>query len=101
MRLKGPQIPIVAEHDRASLIASLHCVDLVIIFDSDTPEELLRIFKPHVLVKGADYKQEDVVGRAIVELSGGTLHLIPLLDRYSTTNIAWKVCESSRIVNHR
>jgi len=100
-RLKGAKRPILAEHDRASLIASLDCVDLVIIFDSDTPEELLRAFKPHTLVKGEDYTQADVVGRTIVESSGGEVRLIPLMDGYSTTDIACKVWESGWIVDDR
>jgi D-beta-D-heptose 7-phosphate kinase / D-beta-D-heptose 1-phosphate adenosyltransferase len=99
MRLKGPQRPIVAEHDRASLIAALHCVDLVVIFHSDTPEELLRLFRPHVLVKGENYRQEDVLGRRIVESNGGTVRLVPLIGGYSTANIAWKVKESGRVVS--
>lgn len=100
-RLKGAQRPILSEHDRASLIASLDCVDLVIIFESDTPEELLRAFKPHILVKGAGSNQGDVVGRTIVESSGGKVSLIPILDGYSTTDIACKVRGSSWMVNDR
>lgn len=90
-RLKGPGRPILSERDRASLVASLDCVDLVIIFESDTPDDLLSCIRPHSLVKGSDYKQEQIMGRAIVESYGGEVRLIPLLNGYSTTNIATKV----------
>jgi D-beta-D-heptose 7-phosphate kinase/D-beta-D-heptose 1-phosphate adenosyltransferase len=93
-RLKGPGRPILAERDRASLVASLDCVDLVLIFESDSPEELLRVFKPHTLVKGDDYMQEEVLGREIVESNGGQVRLIPLLKGYSTTDITSKVREA-------
>ena len=95
-RLKGPKRPILAEHDRASLLASLDCVDLVVIFDEDTPEELLRRVMPHLLVKGSDYKEAEVLGRAFVESYGGQVKLIPLLNGYSTTIISEKVAESGR-----
>ena len=90
-RLKGPGRPILSERDRASLVASLDCVDLVIIFESDTPDDLLSCIRPHSLVKGSDYKQEQIMGRAIVESYGGEVRLIPLLNGYSTTDIATKV----------
>jgi D-beta-D-heptose 7-phosphate kinase/D-beta-D-heptose 1-phosphate adenosyltransferase len=92
-RLKGADRPILAERDRASLVASLDCVDLVLIFESDSPEELLRVFRPQTLVKGDDYKQEEVLGREIVESNGGQVRLIPLLKGYSTTDITIKVRE--------
>ena len=90
-RLKGPGRPILSERDRASLVASLDCVDLVILFESDTPDDLLRCIRPHSLVKGSDYKHEQILGRAIVESYGGEVCLIPLLNGYSTTDIASKV----------
>ena len=89
--LKGSGRPILSERDRASLVASLDCVDLVILFESDTPDELLRCIRPHILAKGSDYKHEQVQGRAIVESYGGEVRLIPLLNGYSTTDIASKV----------
>jgi D-beta-D-heptose 7-phosphate kinase/D-beta-D-heptose 1-phosphate adenosyltransferase len=93
-RLKGPGRPILAERDRASLVASLDCVDLVLLFESDTPDDLLRIIKPHLLVKGADYKRGEVIGRTLVESYGGQVRLIPFLPGYSTTDIASKVLEA-------
>ena len=93
-RLKGSGRPILSERDRASLVASLDCVDLVVLFESDTPDDLLRCIRPHVLVKGSDYKHEQVLGRAIVESYGGEVRLIPLLNGYSTTDIASKIIEA-------
>jgi D-beta-D-heptose 7-phosphate kinase/D-beta-D-heptose 1-phosphate adenosyltransferase len=95
-RLKGPGRPILAERDRASLIASLDCVDLVLVFEPDTPEDLLRALKPDVLAKGADYKPEEVVGREIIESYGGYVRLIPLLDGYSTTDITNRLLDAHR-----
>jgi D-beta-D-heptose 7-phosphate kinase/D-beta-D-heptose 1-phosphate adenosyltransferase len=93
-RLKGPGRPILAERDRASLLASLDCVDLVLLFETDTPEDLLKVIKPHVLVKGADYRPQEVVGREIVESYGGHVHLISLLAGYTTTAITNRVLEA-------
>lgn len=97
-RLKGPRRPILAERDRVSLLASLHCVDLVLLFDADTPEDLLKALKPHVLVKGADYKPEQVVGRQIVEAHGGQVQLVPLLTGYSTTAITKRMLQAYQSV---
>jgi D-beta-D-heptose 7-phosphate kinase/D-beta-D-heptose 1-phosphate adenosyltransferase len=90
-RLKGPSRPILNERDRASLVSSLDCVDLVILFQEDTPELLIETLRPNILVKGADYGLEEVVGRATVESYGGEVHLVPLLQGYSTTAIATRV----------
>ncbi len=90
-RLKGPGRPILTERDRAALLSSLDCVDLVILFDEDTPDLLIEALTPHVLVKGADYRREEVVGRATVELYGGRVHLVPILPGYSTSAITNRV----------
>ena len=94
-RLKGPSRPILGEHDRAAILGSLDCVDVVVIFGEDTPENLIRTLKPDVLVKGADYRRNEVVGREIVESYGGSVCLIQVLEGYSTTNIARKVRSST------
>lgn len=94
-RLKGPSRPILAENDRASLLASLSFVDLVLIFNEDTPEEILHHLKPHILVKGADYKLQEIVGRSIVEAYGGRVQTLKLLSGYSTTAITNKVRAAS------
>jgi len=90
-RLKGPTRPILDEKARAALLGSLETVDLVIIFDEDTPENLIRILKPDILVKGDDYKMDEVIGKEIVESYGGKIHLIPILKDYSTTKITQSV----------
>jgi D-beta-D-heptose 7-phosphate kinase/D-beta-D-heptose 1-phosphate adenosyltransferase len=90
-RLKGPKRPILNENDRATLLASLDCVDMVVLFNEDTPENLIATLKPDILVKGADYKVEDVVGKEVVESYGGKVMLVDLLEGFSTTNIANRV----------
>jgi D-beta-D-heptose 7-phosphate kinase/D-beta-D-heptose 1-phosphate adenosyltransferase len=84
-RLKGAGRPVQPVQARAELLAALEAVDLVVVFDEDTPEKLIAKIKPTVLVKGADYKREEVVGREIVEAAGGEVILIDLVPGYSTS----------------
>jgi rfaE bifunctional protein nucleotidyltransferase chain/domain len=84
-KLKGPNRPINNEEQRCHLLASLFFVDAVILFDENTPLELVRKIQPHVLVKGGDYKPDQVVGGDFVTSNGGFVHIIPLLTGYSTT----------------
>jgi rfaE bifunctional protein nucleotidyltransferase chain/domain len=84
---KGTGRPIVDEADRALLVASLESVDAVCIFDEDTPEGLIAEIAPDVLVKGADWTRENVVGRESVEATGGRVEIIPLLPDRSTTEL--------------
>jgi glycerol-3-phosphate cytidylyltransferase len=86
-RLKGEKRPINSEMDRAIVISELKSVDYVVIFDEDTPLELIAEILPNILVKGGDYKKEDVVGKDIVESGGGEVIIIPFVDGKSTTNI--------------
>ncbi|MEI0602889.1 D-glycero-beta-D-manno-heptose 1-phosphate adenylyltransferase [Brachyspira alvinipulli] len=86
-RLKGESRPINNENDRAVVLAALECITYISIFDEDTPLELIKIVKPDILVKGGDYKIEDVVGR---EYSKETV-LIDFVNGYSTTNIIKKI----------
>lgn len=90
-RLKGPERPINNENDRAEMVAALGFVDYVVVFDEDTPYELIRQIQPDVLVKGGDYKPDQVVGKDLVEKRGGKLVLIPFVDGKSTTNIINKI----------
>ncbi|MFZ0130954.1 MAG: D-glycero-beta-D-manno-heptose-7-phosphate kinase [Desulfobacterales bacterium] len=92
-RLKGDRRPILGETDRAALLGALDCVDLVVIFEEDTPLTLIETLEPDVLVKGADYRPESVVGKEFVESHGGRVHLVPVVDGYSTTGLAQKVSE--------
>lgn len=89
--LKGPTRPVNAEMDRAQVLAALGGVDAVVLFDEETPLALLTLLKPDVLMKGADYTKEQVVGWELVESYGGRVELLPLKDGYSTTNIIKKM----------
>ncbi len=86
-RLKGENRPILSEQDRASILSALGCVDLVVLFSDDTPIHLIENLQPDILVKGADYRLDEVVGREIVESYGGKVCLVPLVKGYSTTGI--------------
>lgn len=90
-RLKGSRRPVLAAADRSTLLGALACVDGVVIFNEDTPLELITHLKPDILVKGADYQLTDVVGRAIVEAYGGTVRLLPLLNGFSTSAIVAQI----------
>lgn len=89
--LKGSQRPIVGQDDRAKIIASLDCVDYVVVFDELTPELLIKELMPDVLVKGGDYTTEEVVGREIVEEAGGRVELVPLVEGWSTSDIVQRI----------
>jgi D-beta-D-heptose 7-phosphate kinase/D-beta-D-heptose 1-phosphate adenosyltransferase len=84
-RLKGAGRPVQPVQSRAEVLAALEAVDLVVVFDEDTPEKLIARVKPTVLVKGSDYKREDVVGHAIVEAQGGEVILIDIVPGHSTS----------------
>ena len=86
-RLKGPDRPVRGQHERAYVLGALESVDVVSVFDEDTPLELLRVLHPDVLVKGGDYTPETIVGREDVEAWGGTVRVVPLTPGYSTTGI--------------
>ncbi|MBN2638328.1 MAG: D-glycero-beta-D-manno-heptose 1-phosphate adenylyltransferase [Bacteroidales bacterium] len=91
---KGNSRPINDEHARATLVASLQFVDAVILFDEETPYELIKQVQPDVLVKGKDYKEEDIVGYDIVKAKGGVIKTIDLVPGYSTTAIEHKIKNS-------
>jgi D-beta-D-heptose 7-phosphate kinase / D-beta-D-heptose 1-phosphate adenosyltransferase len=90
-RLKGPTRPIVGEGERARVMASLAAVDAVVLFDEDTPLELIRALQPEVLVKGGDYTVETVVGHEDVIASGGRVEIVPIVEGFSTTSIVKKL----------
>ncbi len=90
-RLKGPSRPVNPEQDRMEILSALGFVDYVVLFDEDTPYELIKIIQPDVLVKGGDYTVDKVVGRDIVEARGGRVELIPFVDGKSTTSIINKI----------
>ena len=84
-RIKGPRRPIQSESERAAVLASLAAVDLIVIFEEDTPIELIREIRPQLLVKGADYRLDEVVGADLVKSAGGEVLLTDVVPGYSTT----------------
>jgi len=90
-RLKGPTRPIVGERERARVMAALASVDAVVLFEEDTPLELIRALQPNVLVKGGDYTIETVVGHEEVLAFGGRVEIVPTVEGFSTTNIVRKL----------
>lgn len=88
---KGRERPLVPQQDRAEVLAALSSVDYVTIFDEPTPRELITRVLPNILVKGADWAQNEVAGREEVEAAGGRVVSIPLAPGYSTTNLIEKI----------
>ena len=86
-RIKGEGRPVQDEQSRALLLASLRFVDAVILFDEDTPKDLIEFVKPDVLVKGGDYTEETIVGAEFVKANGGEVVVVPLVEGYSTSSI--------------
>ena len=85
--IKGATRPITSEDERAELIAALACVDAAVVFDEDTPWQLIAALQPDVLVKGADWAEDAIVGRDIVEARGGRVVRVPIEPGYATTSI--------------
>lgn len=92
--IKSPSRPIQDELSRAEIMASLGCVDAVIVFDESTPYNLISLLVPDILVKGADYKAEDIVGYDVVIAHGGQVLTLDFLPGYSTSLIEKKIKES-------
>jgi D-beta-D-heptose 7-phosphate kinase/D-beta-D-heptose 1-phosphate adenosyltransferase len=90
-RLKGPKRPLQDEDARAEVIASIKGVSLVMLFDEDTPLELIRLLRPDVIIKGSDYREDQVVGCDLVKSWGGRVHLVTLKEGHSTTRIVTKM----------
>lgn len=88
---KAPDRPINSEHDRAEVVGALASVDAVVIFDEDTPHEIIKALQPDILVKGADWGENAIVGRDIVEARGGRVVRIQLAEGYSTTKIIERI----------
>ena len=91
---KGPERPITRENERAEILLALECVDAVAIFDEDTPAEIIEQIQPDVLVKGADWGPDNIIGRDTVEARGGRVVRMPLLEGYSTTELLRRVRKS-------
>lgn len=88
---KAPDRPINSEHDRAEVLSALASVDAVVVFDEETPHEIISAIQPDILVKGADWGENAIVGRDVVEARGGRVVRIPLAEGYSTTQIIGRV----------
>jgi D-beta-D-heptose 7-phosphate kinase/D-beta-D-heptose 1-phosphate adenosyltransferase len=93
-RLKGPNRPIIQEDDRLGVLEELASIDYIVPFDEETPIELIQAIKPDVLVKGADYAKEDVVGWDVVESCGGRVALAPLVDGRSTSGLIQRILQA-------
>lgn len=94
-RFKGEGRPIMAQQERAEILAALSSVDFVVIFEEDTPQRLIADVIPDVLVKGGDWGRDEIVGRAEVEAAGGRVVRIPLEPRYSTSRIVERIRSSA------
>jgi D-beta-D-heptose 7-phosphate kinase/D-beta-D-heptose 1-phosphate adenosyltransferase len=95
-RLKGNKRPIISEQDRVSVLEELESIDYLVRFDEDTPLEMIQAIRPDVLVKGADYAKEQVVGWDFVEGCGGSVALAPLVDGRSTSAVIERILEAYR-----
>jgi len=90
-RLKGAERPIKNQESRALILASLQFVDAVVIFEEDTPLDLINVLQPDVLVKGGDYTEEEIIGAKEVRRNGGEVFIVPLIPNSSTTSIVRKI----------
>lgn len=90
-KLKGKNRPIQDQNSRLNILAALNCVDAVVLFNEDTPLELIKVVKPNILVKGADYQINQIVGAKEVKENGGEVKIISFLEGYSTSNIINKI----------
>jgi len=88
---KGPGRPLTPEAERVEILEALACVDGVVVFDEDTPHDLVAVLQPDILVKGADWAEDAIVGRDIVEARGGRVVRIPIEPGHSTTRIIEKI----------
>ena len=88
---KGPARPINPEAERAEVVAALDCVDAAVVFDEDTPHEIINRLQPDVLVKGADWAEDAIVGRDVVEARGGKVVRMPIEQGFSTTTLVDKI----------
>jgi len=95
-RLKGPGRPINTQDSRAAVLAGMECVDYICIFDEDTPSKLVGQICPHVLVKGGDWKIEDIVGSDVVRSYGGQVYSLPFTEGRSTTTIIEKIRQENQ-----
>ena len=89
--IKGPSRPVNRENERAEVVGGLKCVDAVVIFDEEDPQQIVTRLQPDVLVKGADWALDDIIGREAVEVRGGRVVRIPVAEGYSTSAIIRRI----------
>ena len=99
-KIKGPLRPVMGEDERAAILSSLKCVDMVVVFSEETPIELIKAFQPDVIVKGGDYTPETVVGHDIVRCRGGRVVIVPLVEGFSTTGKIERMKKSETSKRH-
>ena len=92
--IKGPERPVNPQDERAEVLLALACVDAVVIFNEETPHEVIAAIQPDILVKGADWGPDNIVGRDVVEARGGTVVRVQLAQGYSTSQLIRKVRSS-------
>jgi rfaE bifunctional protein nucleotidyltransferase chain/domain len=92
-RNKGPERPINPQEERAEILEALECVDAVVLFEEDTPDRIIKAIQPDILVKGADWGEDAIVGRDTVEARGGKVVRVPIEQGFSTTEIIRKIRE--------
>ena len=95
-KLKGKERPLVPEEERAEIVSALASVDYVVVFPQETPAEIIAFLKPDLLIKGGDYRKEEIVGRETVEAGGGEVVTIPLSKGHSTKGLLEKIRESKK-----
>jgi rfaE bifunctional protein nucleotidyltransferase chain/domain len=96
-KIKGPKRPLNNENDRAEALASLECVDYVVIFNEENPIKILEIIKPDIHVKGGDYKPEEIIEKDVVTKNGGKVHIVRKIEGYSTTSFIHTIREKYKI----
>jgi D-beta-D-heptose 7-phosphate kinase/D-beta-D-heptose 1-phosphate adenosyltransferase len=95
--IKGPARPVTSERERAEILGALACVDAVVIFDEETPAGVIRAIQPDVLVKGADWAADAIVGRDTVEARGGKVVRVPVEEGWSTSAIVTRIRDANAI----
>ena len=89
--IKGPGRPVIPQEARAELLSALNCVDGVVIFDEDNPLKVIQYLMPNILVKGGDWKEEEIIGADVVRKAGGEVRRIPYISGFSTTDLIKKI----------
>ena len=91
--LKGPERPILPADERAEILSGLGCVDFVTVFDESNPFNLISLIQPHILVKGGDWTRETIIGKEVVERSGGEVVILPFVEGSSTSHLIEAILE--------